>query len=232
MRRSLLLALSVAALAGCGGDDSDDSGDAGDQTSSEAVAEELGDGVVASVEGRGDITEAEFDRALVIAAKEIGDGDVPPPGSPKYDEVSASALNQLLDVEWILGEGEERGIAVARGEIRREFEQTKSENFKTEAEYQKFLRDSGFNQAEIYQRVELQLISTRIQDEVSVAEGGDDPSGMAAQRAFDAFLAEYREKWRQRTTCAPALASERCVNGPEPAPDARIAPSRTDGPGL
>ena len=128
--------------------------------------DDVPDDAVAVVDGEAVSREA-FDSALAQAATQQGLDAPPPADDPQYEALSEQALNTLLDSAWIKGEGAERGIEVSDREVQQEFEQTKNENFKTEKEYQDFLAQSGFTQEDIDERVELQIISTKIQDEIN-----------------------------------------------------------------
>ena len=126
------------------------------------------DGDVAVVEDtpEGTITQEDFDRALVQTAARQGLKDVPATDDPQYEQFKDSAMSDLLLARWVLGEGEERGIEVSDREIDDELEKVKQQQFGSEEEFQKFLEDSGFTEDEARQRIELQLISQRIQDDV------------------------------------------------------------------
>lgn len=128
--------------------------------------DEVPDDAVAVVDGT-DVSRAEFDAALAQAATQQGLDAPPPADDPQYDAFAEQALNTVLDAAWIQAEAEKRGIEVSDREVQQEFEQTKNENFKTEKEYQDFLKQSGFTQEDIDLRVRLQLLSTKIQDEIS-----------------------------------------------------------------
>jgi parvulin-like peptidyl-prolyl isomerase len=124
---------------------------------------------VAVVDGQ-EISQEDFDRALAQAAARQGAGsNCQPPAEddPQYETLRDEALNDVLDQEWILGEAEERGVSVSDREVQEEFEQTKNQNFKSEKEYQDFLRQSCFEQEDVDERVRLQVISTKIQEEVT-----------------------------------------------------------------
>jgi parvulin-like peptidyl-prolyl isomerase len=121
---------------------------------------------VAVVDGD-QIPKADFDAALQQAVTRQQLPEAPAEDSPEYEALRDEAMNQVLDVAWILGEAEERDVSVTDREVQQEFEQTKSENFKTEQEYQDFLKESGFTQEDIDERVELQLVSTKIQDQIT-----------------------------------------------------------------
>jgi parvulin-like peptidyl-prolyl isomerase len=113
------------------------------------------------------VSEAEFRRAL---AQQIAQGKLkkaPQPGEKKYEELKTAALGELLDAIWIQGEAEELGISVTPKQIATELAQIKKTNFKTPAEYQKFLETSHFTKADVLGKVKLQLLSTQIQEQVA-----------------------------------------------------------------
>jgi parvulin-like peptidyl-prolyl isomerase len=128
--------------------------------------DDVPDDAVAVVDGT-DVSREDFDRALAQAASQQGLDAPPPADDPQFDALAEQAMNSVLDTVWIEKEGEKRGVEVSDREVQEEFEQTKSENFQTEQEYQDFLKQSGFTQEDIDERVRLQLVSTKIQDEIN-----------------------------------------------------------------
>lgn len=141
-----------------------------------AIAQGLGhpsvpDGDVAIVtsvpDDIGTVSEAEFKLALLQQAAQAKLKGTPKPGDDKYDELKKAALGELLDTIWIQGEAEELGISVTPKQIATELAQIKKTNFKTEAEYQKFLKTSRFTKEDVLARVKLQLLSTQIQEAIS-----------------------------------------------------------------
>jgi hypothetical protein len=161
-----------------------------------AVAEGIGDpnipdGDVAVIEdapsGEGNISEKEFDRALKQSAAQSGKKEIPKPGDPQYDELKEAALGSLLDAAWLKGEAAEKGITASKAEVAKEFKKLKKENFKTEVEYEKFLKESEFTQADVDSRVELQMLSTEIQKQIT--EGVGEPSKSDIENYYDAALA-------------------------------------------
>ena len=148
------------------------------------------DDAVAVVDGD-EITEDEFDRALSQAAVRQGLPEAPPADDPQYEAVRDQALNDLLDAAWILGEAEERGVEVSDEEVRREFDQTKEENFKTEKEYQDFLEQNGFTQEDIDLRVRLQLLSEKIQTQIT--DDADEVTGEDAEEFYEANKSQFEQ---------------------------------------
>jgi parvulin-like peptidyl-prolyl isomerase len=141
-----------------------------------AIAQGIGhpsvpEGDVAIVEGVpddvGTISEADFKLALLQQAAQGGLKEAPKPGEKKYDELKEAALGELLDSIWIQGEAEELGFSVTPKEIATELATIKKQNFKTEAEFQKFLKTSHFTRKDVIARVKLQLLSTQIQEGIT-----------------------------------------------------------------
>ncbi|HEX4669477.1 MAG TPA: peptidyl-prolyl cis-trans isomerase [Solirubrobacterales bacterium] len=115
----------------------------------------------------GTVSEADFKRALLQQAAQGKLKKLPKQGEKKYEELKSAALGELFDTIWIQGEAEELDIAVTPKQIATELAQIKKQNFKTEAEYQKFLKTSRYTQADVLARVKLQLLSTQIQEAIS-----------------------------------------------------------------
>lgn len=140
-----------------------------------AISEGLGDpsvpsGDVALVENVpgdiGKVTEADFEHALELAAKQGGEKKVPKPGDAKYDELKETALNSIFESIWLQGVADEWGIEVTDAEVAKELEKVKKESFKSDAEFQKFLKESGYTPADINERVKLQVLSKQLQEEL------------------------------------------------------------------
>jgi parvulin-like peptidyl-prolyl isomerase len=114
----------------------------------------------------GTITEAEFKRALLQQVTAGKLKKLPASGSKKFEELKKAALGELLDAIWIQGEAEELGITATDKQIATELAQIKKTNFKTEAAYQEFLKTSHFTPADVDKRVKLQVLSTKIQEQI------------------------------------------------------------------
>ncbi|MDP9188860.1 MAG: peptidyl-prolyl cis-trans isomerase, partial [Actinomycetota bacterium] len=187
----------VAATEGIGKDDPD----------SDSVAVVEGVDAPGLIED-GQISRESFDRSLQQAAARQGLPEPPPPEDPEYEALREEALNDVLDTAWILGEADERGIEASDREVEQEFEQTKSESFQTEQEYQDFLTESGFTQEDIDLRVKLQLLSTKIQEGIT---GGAEPQPVSEEDA-KLFYEANKEQFVQ-----PASRDIRLIQNPDEA---------------
>jgi foldase protein PrsA len=114
----------------------------------------------------GHVSEARYKHALLQAAAQSGQKKIPKPGEKQYEELKKTALGSIFDTIWIQGEGEEMGISVTPKQIATELAQIKKTNFKTKAEYRKFLKESHYTQADVNERVKLQMVSTQIQQQI------------------------------------------------------------------
>jgi parvulin-like peptidyl-prolyl isomerase len=161
-----------------------------------AISEGLGDpsipsGDVVLVEeapgDSGEIGKAEFDHALELAAKQGGQQGVPKPGSAQYDELKETALTSLLESVWLEGQAAEMGIAASDGKVAKELEKLKNENFQSGAEFEKFLKESGFTDEDVDERVKLQILSTEIQEKLK--EDPPTPSQSEVEAYYEAAKA-------------------------------------------
>jgi len=153
---ALCAALMTAGVAGCG----DDGGVPGD--------------AVATVDGVA-IERKAFDHWLAITAKT---NDRP------RAELRDQVVQQLVYSQWIEGEAEDRGVSVDDAAVRRDFERQKRLSFPHEAEFRRYLESSGQKEADILERVRIDLLSSRIRDEVT---GGE-------QKVTDQQVADYYER--------------------------------------
>jgi foldase protein PrsA len=94
----------------------------------------------------------------------------------------------LVSFQWVEGEAEERGIKVSEAEIKKSFDEQKKQSFPKDADFEKFLKDSGQTEADIMRRVELDLLSTKIRDEV--VKGKD--------KVTDAQVKDFYDKNKER----------------------------------
>ncbi len=140
-----------------------------------AIAAEIGEpsvpsGDVALVQSVpsdiGHISEAQFKRVVLQQASQKGEKKLPKEASKKYEELKKAAMTEVLNAVWLQGEAEELGISVTKKQVETELAQIKKTNFKTEKAFQEFLKTSHFTPEEVNEKVELNLLSTQIQEQV------------------------------------------------------------------
>lgn len=149
-----------------------------------------GDAAVVKSIPDGNVSEAEVKRgtAQQIAAK-ISSGELkkaPKPGSKKYEETQTAAFGEILEYLWITGEAEELGVTATSKEIAASLKEIKEQNFKTEAAFQKFLKESHFTRADVLKRVKLQVIAKNVQEKVQ------NQTGPASAAEIEAYYEENK----------------------------------------
>jgi foldase protein PrsA len=112
---------------------------------------------VATVDGQ-TIDQQSFDDRLDVTAKING--------KPR-EQVRDQVMSELLTGLWIEGEAEDRGISVDSAAVRLDFERQKRLSFPEDADFQRFLKRSGQTEKDILERVRLDLLSSRIRDDVT-----------------------------------------------------------------
>jgi parvulin-like peptidyl-prolyl isomerase len=87
----------------------------------------------------------------------------------QYDALQKQALGYLISTRWLEGEASEQGIKVSDGEVQRQFQQIKSQQFHSEADFQKFLATSGEGISDLLLRVKTNLLSSKVQQKITEA---------------------------------------------------------------
>ena len=128
-------------------------------------------GDVAAVDGVPDeianVSQKDFDHAMEQQVAQAKLKKTPPRDSDKFEEMKKAALGELLDQIWIKGEAEELGITVTDKQVEEELAQIKKQSFPSKGSFEKFLEESNFTPEDVNDRVELQVLSTAIQEQVN-----------------------------------------------------------------
>jgi parvulin-like peptidyl-prolyl isomerase len=135
-------------------------------------------------EGLGTVTEKDLQRSIVQAAAAAQVKPLPKPGEEKYEELQETALGERLDSIWIQGQAEEMGFSVTPKEVSEELTKLKKQAFKTENQYEEFLKKAHYTQADVNERVKVQILSTKIQEQIT--EGESVPSSDEIENYYEA----------------------------------------------
>ncbi|MBJ7330519.1 MAG: peptidyl-prolyl cis-trans isomerase [Solirubrobacteraceae bacterium] len=111
--------------------------------------------VIATVEGQAPVDRALYDHWATIATRR---GTEP----IKAQELREQVLGFLLASRWVAGEAAERGIAVTPQEIDEAFAEQKEQAFPKEADFKKFLKESGSTEADIRFQLEIEQLQSRL----------------------------------------------------------------------
>jgi foldase protein PrsA len=141
----------------------------------------------------GSISQREFDRAFALQVKGAKLKKPPAPGSKKYEEVKEATATEVIEGIWLRGQAEEMGVTVTDKQVEEELAQIKKTNFPTPSAYKKFLKESGLTEAEVDDRVELQVLSTGIQEQVN----GESPAPSESEIS-DYYEAEKASQFTEK----------------------------------
>lgn len=114
----------------------------------------------------GEVSKAKFDHALELAAIGGGEKQAPKPDSPKYEELKDAAVSSMLEALWLEGQAAEMGVTASDQEVSEELAKIKKEKFPNKGDFEKFLKESGFTDEDIDERVKLQIFSSSIEEEL------------------------------------------------------------------
>ena len=85
----------------------------------------------------------------------------------QYDQLKGEVMQFLIQSQWVQQEAEDRDVEVSDAEVKKSFNQQKKQAFPKEADYKKFLKDSGMNEEDILFRVKLDQLQTKLTQKVS-----------------------------------------------------------------
>ncbi len=140
-------------------------------------------------DGAGDITEAAYQVAFRQSWKRAGLNEGPEEGDAQYEAVRDGAMNDLLDQAWLTGEAAELGITASDREIENELASIKDTQFPNAKAYQDFLKESGFTEEQVLDRVRLQVLSRKIEEDVRA--GAPKPTESEIEDSYEASIDQY-----------------------------------------
>jgi parvulin-like peptidyl-prolyl isomerase len=126
------------------------------------------------VQDLSDVTQSEYECAFEQVVASAGLKETPKPGDKQYGELRETTVGSLLETIWIQGLAAEEGLSVTTEEVEKELTKLKKQNFKTEADFKKFLKTSHYTTQDVNERVKIQILSKEIQEKL--AEGAGEPS--------------------------------------------------------
>jgi foldase protein PrsA len=84
----------------------------------------------------------------------------------QYKSLQQEVLGFLISSQWVIGEASSLGVSVSDKEVKKRFEQIKSQQFPKPADFEKFLASSGQTVSDLLLRVKLNLLSSKIQQKI------------------------------------------------------------------
>ncbi len=106
----------------------------------------------------------------------------------QYDQLKGEVMQFLIQAEWVQQEAEDRDVKVSDAEVKKSLEDQKKQAFPKEADYQKYLKDSGMSEDDILFRVKVDQLQTKLTQDVTKDK----------VKVTDADIEEYYEKNKKR----------------------------------
>jgi foldase protein PrsA len=113
----------------------------------------------------------------------------------EYAALRDQVLQLLISFKWIQGEAKAQKVKVTDAEVKKQFDTQKKASFPKEADYQKFLKDSGQSQEDIMMRVKLDVLSNKIREKVT--KGKDKVTDADVQAYYDKNKARFAQPERR-----------------------------------
>lgn len=131
----------------------------------------------------GKVSKADLEHTMEF----VGEGQTLKPGSAKYDELKENAVNFELEGIWLQGLAAEEGLEVTDKEVSERLVKVKKESFKTEKEFKEFLAKSHLTPADVNERVKIELLSEKLQEQLK--ENAPAVSSSAVEAYYEAAKA-------------------------------------------
>jgi foldase protein PrsA len=84
----------------------------------------------------------------------------------EYNTLRDQVVGLLVTYRWVQGEADQRNVSVSQADVQKSFQQQKKQSFPKAADYQKFLKQSGQTQGDILLRVKVDLLFSKIRDQI------------------------------------------------------------------
>jgi hypothetical protein len=121
-------------------------------------------------------------------------------------ELLDEVMSFLISSDWVQGEAADLSIIVTSAQVKKNFDRIRAAQFHKRREFRAFLRKSGETVADLLHRVELNLLSARIQKRVVAGHHG--PASQL--HALHAFVKAFKAKWEPQTYCASEYDVKDC----------------------
>lgn len=109
----------------------------------------------------------------------------------EYNALRDSTMSLLINSEWLLAEAKSLGIAISDEQVRRDFLRQKDQSFSREADFNRFLRESGYTIEDILYRVKIASLTTRIR--TSILSDQEDATERDLRNYYDRNRSDFGE---------------------------------------
>jgi Raf kinase inhibitor-like YbhB/YbcL family protein len=115
------------------------------------------------------------------------------------------ALGFLLTAAWLRDEAGARGIAVSATEAKQRLQRLERQSFPRAGSLQKFLAKAHETEADLLERVGVELFESRIAAQVTAGQ-----SAARGKRTLASFQQTFQRRWKSRTKCDTGYVMEDC----------------------
>jgi foldase protein PrsA len=98
----------------------------------------------------------------------------------EYEGLRDQVLQFLINYKWVSGEAGDRDVKVSDAEVNKEIATTRKQSFPKDADFQKFLKDSGLTLQDIRFQVRLNQLQNKLRDKISKDTGKVDSAAIGA----------------------------------------------------
>ncbi|MGI8580229.1 MAG: peptidyl-prolyl cis-trans isomerase [Solirubrobacteraceae bacterium] len=135
----------------------------------------------------------------------------------QYDGLKNQVLQFLIQSQWVTGEAKDQGVTVSDADVQKSFQAAKKQNFKTEADFQKFLTTNGQSLQDILFRFRLDLTRKKLTDKITKGKSTVTPAQITAY--YNSHKAQFGQPERRdlqvvlTKTKARADAAKKALEG-------------------
>jgi SurA N-terminal domain len=162
---------------------------------------------IANVQGNA-ISQRTLEHWSAIKRAEARSSPTPTSASP--EEIRKKALAFLITAAWLQGEAAARGISVSSTEVDAIYRRLLGGN--AGQAFAATMRQRGMSSAD--EQFQLRIAQLAFKLEREVTSGPQHISAAQRRQQISAFVAAYRQRWKQRTTCRSGYVIAECRNGP------------------
>jgi len=109
----------------------------------------------------------------------------------EYEQLRNQVVQLLISFAWIQGEADAQDIKVSDAEVKKALEEQKKQSFPKEADFKKYIEQSGQTNEDVLQRVKLDLLSSKLRDKI--VKGKDQVSDKAISDFYNKNKARFAQ---------------------------------------
>lgn len=121
----------------------------------------------------------------------ISDAQIKAQCQSEFEQLRDQVMQLLISSQWIEQQASDLGIEASDADVRKQFEKTKKQAFPNEADYKKFLAQSGQSEDDILFRVRVDYLSNKIREKVTAGKDKVTDQQVAA------YFAKNRKQYAQ-----------------------------------